>query len=391
MTAHRLALRRARVTRVKLPLDMVYVSSMYIMNDTHRTIVELVADDGSVGYGETLGTAEAFRLAAGLAQSLVGADLLNRNALRQRFARTIFDNRNGRNGWSAYAGIELAAWDAMGKALGASLSDLLGGARRSEVEVICPVPAAIVDAPMPRSELVAHFRDLHNVDRVVSYAQGMRARHGFRCFKYKSAGVEDDWDVAVMSALRETLGPETALRFDPNAAYTPRRSIALTRRMERLKLEFYEDPCEDIDGLAQVRAKVATPIATNMCVTQLDHLAAAVRARPIDVLLADIYMWGGIVNYRAMAAAAAFFGIEPAVHSLFETGIGTALNLHLAAALPAIRRANDSGHHVLAADVIARDALAIRDGRMRVPTGAGLGVAIDAAAIDALAVERVEI
>ena len=386
----RLPLRRVRVTRVKLPLDMVYVSSMYIMNDTHRTVIELATDDGVTGLGETLGTPEAFRLTASLAQSLVGADLLNRNALRQRFARAIFDNRNGRNGWSAFAGVEMAAWDATGKALGASLTALLGGGRREEIEVICPVPAAIIDGPVPRSELLAHFRDLRNVTRVVDYATRMRERHGFRCFKYKSAGADGDWDVAVMSALRETLGPAAQLRFDPNAAYTPRQSIALARRMERLQLEFYEDPCEDIEGLAQVRAKVATPIATNMCVTQLDHLAAAVRARPIDVLLADVFMWGGIVSYRAMASAAAFFGIEPAVHSLFETGVGTAVNLHLAAALPELRRANDSGHHVLAADVIARDALAIREGRMRVPTGPGIGAVLDTGALDALAVERVE-
>jgi glucarate dehydratase len=386
-----LRLRRARITRVRLPLDMVYVSSMYIMNDTHRTVIELEAEDGVTGIGETLGTPEAYRLAATIAKSFVGADLANRNALRQKFARAIFDNRNGRNGWSAYAGVELAAWDATGKALGASLSTLLGGARRDEVEVICPVPAAIIDGPVPRKELLAHFHDLRNVTRVVDYARRMRERHGFRCFKYKSAGADADWDVAVMSALREAFGPQVLLRFDPNAAYTPRQSIAIARRMEHLKLEFYEDPCEDIEGLAQVRAKVATPIATNMCVIQLDHLAAAVRARPVDVVLADIYMWGGIVTYRTMATASAFFGMEPAVHSLFETGIGTAVNLHLAAALPEIRRPNDSGHHVIAADVVARDALPIRDGRMRVPSAPGIGVAIDADALDQLAVERADL
>jgi len=45
----------------------------------------------------------------------------------------------------------------------------------------------------------------------------------------------------------------------------------------------------------------------------------------------------------------------------------------------------------LAADVVACDALSIHDGYMRLPTGAGIGLAVDADALDAVAVERAEI
>ena len=98
-------------------------------------------------------------------------------------------------------------------------------------------------------------------------------------------------------------------------------------------------------------------------------------------------MWGGIEGWRDMAATAALFGVEVALHSLFETGITTAANLHLAAAHPQVRRANDCGAVWLRQDVVA-PALEVRGGAMAVPTGPGLGVALDAAAMRAATVEE---
>lgn len=374
--------------RIRLPLDMVYVSSMYVMNDAFRTVVELETDAGLVGIGETLGTEECFGLATALAKSWLGRDARDRLGLRRAFGRSVFDNRNGRNGWSAFAGIELAAWDVTGKAWGLSLAEMMGGAVRRDIEVVCPLPAVIVPGVVSRAELVALFREPKNATGVVEYALEQRRRHGFRCFKYKSAAASAIYDLAVMQALREALGAEAQLRFDPNAAYGPAEATALCQRLEPLKLEFYEDPTDDIEGLANLRARVTRPVATNMCVVQLDHLPAAIRRGAIDVALADLFMWGGVANYRIMADVADSFGLEVAIHSLFETGIGTAANLHLAAALPRVQRANDSGHHVLAADVLA-ETLPIVDGRMRLPEQPGLGVTLDRERLARLTVKEV--
>ncbi|MBI3513474.1 MAG: hypothetical protein HY060_05330 [Proteobacteria bacterium] len=372
----KLAITAVTLRRIRLPLDMVYVSSMYVMNDTYRTVVELETDAGLIGIGETLGTEECFALAATLAKSWLGRDARDRLGLRRSFGRSVFDNRNGRNGWSAFAGLELAAWDVTGKAWGLGLAEMMGGVVRRDIEVVCPLPAVIVPGVIGRAELLALFRDPKNAKGVVDYALAQRAKHGFRCFKYKSAAASAIYDLAVMQSLREALGPDAQLRFDPNAAYGPAEATALCQRLEPLALEFYEDPTDDIEGLANLRARVTRPVATNMCVIQLDHLPAAIRREAIDVVLADLFMWGGVSNYRIMADVAASFGLDVAIHSLFETGIGTTANLHLAAALPRVHRANDSGHHVIAADVLA-EPMPIVDGRMRLPEKSGLGVALD--------------
>jgi glucarate dehydratase len=382
------AIARITLRRIELKLRMVYVSSMYVMDRVRRTVIEIETEDGIVGIGETLGTDEVFALAGKLAAGMIGQSPLARLKLRNGFARSVFDNRNGRTGWSAFAGLDLACWDIAGKTHGMSLAELLGGGGKRRIEVVCPLPALIVDRPVGRGELAAMFREHGNIDRLVTYALAQRRLHGFRCFKYKSAAAAVEWDVAAMAALREALGRDAQLRFDPNAGYGPARATALCARLEPLDLEFYEDPTDDIEGLAKLRARMTRPVATNMCVIQLDHLAPAIRHGAVDVVLADIFMWGGVQNYREMAAVAESCGLEVAVHSLFESGIGTAANLHLASGLPQITRANDSGHHVIADDILSPALPDVADGHLPLPAGPGLGVALDLAALARLTVEE---
>jgi glucarate dehydratase len=385
------AIRRVTLHRVRVPLRQVYVSAMYRMSQVYRTIIEVESDDGCTGIGEAPGSEEVFEMAARLARSFLGQPALDRVRLQRAFATSVFDNRNGRNGWSAYGGLELALWDWAGRWFGLPASSLLGTPRREWVDMACPVPAVILDDVDSSRPLASLLDDARGIDAIVEYCRGQQRRYGFRCFKYKSAGISAEWDAAVLQALRDALGPEAALRWDPNAAYSVADAAVLCGRLEAIGLEFYEDPTDDISGMAALRTRLRTPLATNMCVVQLDHLASAIRHRPADVLLVDVYMWGGIENYLTMAATARAYGFEIAVHSFFETGVGTAVNLHLAAGLGDIRRASDCGLHVLDHDVIPPDTLVIEDGRMRVPPGPGWGVSLDRAAMAACTVARTEI
>jgi glucarate dehydratase len=361
---------------------------MYLMDEVFRTIIEVETEDGCIGIGEAPGHEEILALTTQLAKNVLGRNPLERVPLQRSFASSAFNNRNGRNGWSAYGGLEVAFWDWAGRYFGISAAELIGQPGRETVPVACPVPAILLDRAQPRHTLPALFRDHARIAAVADYCTEQRAARGFSCFKYKSAGLDADWDLQTMRTLREVLGEDVRLRWDPNAAYSVAEATALCGRMEDLHLEFHEDPTEDISGMASVRARVRTPLATNMCVTQLDHLASAIRRRPADVLLVDAYMWGGIENLLRMIAVADTFEFQIGVHSFFETGVGTAVNLHLASALPQIRHANDCGHHVLAADVLPAGTLQLQDGHMRVPTGPGWGVKLNHDALRELCVSR---
>jgi glucarate dehydratase len=378
-----------RLTRVSIPLTMVYASSVYIMQKTERCVIELATDAGVTGLGETWGTPEVFALAASLARNWIGKDALDRHALRRAFGRNSFEPRSGRNGRAAFAGLDLAAWDASGRLLGLSLAELIGARGRETVEVVTPLPAAVLGEPLPREQLQAHMDDLGNAKRVVDFALEQRRRYGFECLKYKSAAYSAPWDLAVLAQLREAL-PQARIRFDPNAGYAPAAAIELCRKLEPLALEFYEDPTGELEGIARLRAAMKTPVATNMWVVEHAHLAPAARRGAVDVVLADLFNWGGVDEWCRMARAAPVFGMRPALHSIFETGIASVANLHLAAAMPHVAHANDSGLHFLARDVLA-GAPPIEGGRMRLPRGPGLGVSLDRGALEALAIESREI
>jgi len=382
-------IRRIRLRRIKLPLAQVYVSAMYITDHMPRTLVEVETDDGLVGLGETQGLDEVVALVAKLARGAIGADALDRRGLARKLGRIGFENRNGRNGWAALAGLEAACADAAAKRFGVPLARLLGGAEEATaVRAVCVLPSAILPGVVPRADLAAHFADLANTARVAEYAVAARARHGFTCFKYKSAGVGAAWDLAVMTALRAALGPEAELRIDPNAAYRTSEAVEVCRALEPLGLEYYEDPTDGIDGLARVRRRVTRPIASNMVAVEFAHLAPAARRGAPDIVLADLFLWGGVEHYRDMAAAVESLGMQCAIHAFYESGVATAANVHLALGLGLTAHANDQGFDGLAADVLAPGALEVRDGRIALPAGPGIGVALDESRVRELLIDE---
>jgi L-alanine-DL-glutamate epimerase-like enolase superfamily enzyme len=94
---------------------------------------------------------------------------------------------------------------------------------------------------------------------------------------------------------------------------------------------------------------------------------------------------GGLRPALALARAAALNGIGAFATTTFDSSVGTAAAAHLAAALPTdAAHGLGTGEH-LASDLISPTLLAT-DGWLRVPVeGGGLGVTVDASALEALA------
>jgi glucarate dehydratase len=269
------------------------------------------------------------------------------------------------------------------------LVELIGGRGREAVDVVSTLPAAILPAAVSREELTRHLDDLSNTPKVVDFAREQVRKFGFRSFKLKSAAHSPEWDWKLLNELREAL-PEARIRFDPNANYGPATATALCRRLDNLGLEFFEDPTGELEGLARLKAAVKTPVATNMWVVKDEQVAPAIRRRAVDVVLGDLFMWGGIDALRRMARTTRAFGLKPALHSVYETGIATVANLHLASALPEVEYPNDASLHFMSADVLAEPQTVV-DGRMTLPAGAGLGVSLDRAKLEKLAIGSAEL
>jgi len=123
---------------------------------------------------------------------------------------------------------------------------------------------------------------------------------------------------------------------------------------------------------------VVIPMASNMCVIDLDSAAEGLRLGSVDVILGDIFEWGGLSTMLKLKGACEMFQINLNYHSAGELGIATAAYLHLAAATPALPHALDTHACELAGDVVKPGVIGLTErGTMPVPQGAGLGVELD--------------
>jgi glucarate dehydratase len=285
-------------------------------------------------------------------------------------------SRNGLADWQALAGLDMALFDWAGRHFDMPIWRLLGGTGGRDFEAVAHIPALLLDEPVDRRELPRLFTDPARLRDIVDHAVHLHHDPGFTAFKMKCTGTSPVWDIAVLRALRAALGDDVKLRWDPNASYPPAQATVLCQQLEELNLEYYEDPIHGIPGMTQLRARMKTPLATNMCVVNFDHLAAVLHRPCVDVVLADLVMWGGIQSMADLGGVTPLFDFDLTIHSAFELGIGMAANLQVAAALDPVQRAIDFGLENMVHELIV-PRIPVRGGRVAVPDGAGLGVEPD--------------
>ena len=190
-------------------------------------------------------------------------------------------------------------------------------------------------------------------------------------------------EVERIAAVRAAIGPAVWLRLDANEGWGVERAIAVLRACAALDLELVEQPvpADDLAGLAAVRRAVEVPIAADEAVRDEASALALLAADAADLLIVKPTIVGGLRAGLRIAAAAAAAGRGAIVTSALEAGVGVAAALQLAASLgPADRAHGLATGALLAGDLLARP-LAIVDGRLALPSAAGLGVELDRAAL----------
>lgn len=348
-----------RAFAINIPFQTAFVSSLGALPGTTRTLVELVTDEGITGIGETMQGKPVLQVLERLRPLIVGYDPFDIEAFLRRARMIPFFH--GYTGYCGIGAVEMACWDALGKALGVPLYRLLGGKVRDRVAV-----TGLAFVPLGARELVAAM--LEHID-------GQVRRFGFRTVKLKGSH-DAVRDVQLLEALRRHFGDEMALRVDPNGAWTADEAIRMGPRLLPLRLQWLEDPVWGLESMARLRRDVPIPQATNMWVVSPEHIAPAVRMQAVDVILGDCHKWGGILPTKKLAGVCEAFDIGMGLHSGSEAGVSTAAYLHIAASTPAIRYAIDSVYPMFTGDVITRP-FQVKDGELEVPDGPGLGVEID--------------
>lgn len=367
-----------RATTVTVPLEAPLRHS----NGTHwgrfvRTIVEIETDDGRIGLGELGGGGESAEAGVrALLPYLKGHDPARVEALRWMIANPTASLYNNRT--QLLAAAEFACLDLLGQEANLSVTDLLGGRVRDEVEF-----ASYLFFRYPAKDGSGEIR---TPDQLVAHARELKDQHGFTVHKLKGGVFPPAYELECFRALAEAF-PDDKVRYDPNGVLSVGESIWFAERIADLNNDYLEDPVYSLTGMRQVRENTAIPLATNTVVVNTEQLAANVRDPAVDVILLDTTFWGGIRPCIRAAGICEAFSLGVAVHSSGELGIQLATMRHLGAVVPNLVYAADAHYHQLQHDVIEGGLVPYTHGRMTVPDGPGLGVTLDRDAV-AEAAER---
>jgi o-succinylbenzoate synthase len=250
----------------------------------------------------------------------------------------------------AKAALEMAFLDAELRAAGVSLAAHLGAVR---TEVDCGVSVGIHE---DRAELVA--------------VVGRYLADGYRRIKLK---IEPGHDVDAVHAVRERF-PDVLLQVDANTAYTLADAPQLAK-LDEFDLLLIEQPLpeDDVRGHAELAKQLRTPICLDESITSARSAVDAIALGACRIVNIKAGRVGGYLEARRVHDACAAQDVPVWCGGMLETGLGRAANVALAA-LPNFTLPGDtsaSGRYY-AQDIT--EPFVLRDGRLEVPRGPGLGV-----------------
>lgn len=369
-----------RVHLVQLPLrrDHNWASKMTAPIG-RAAIVELVTDEGIVGWGEapagaTWGGAHmryygetpetvVHVVRDYLLPAVTDADPREISVVHARMDKAIKGHPY------AKAAVDIACYDAAGKALGVPVSTLLGGSHRDGIEV-------------------THSLGIMELDRCYAEAE-QAAAEGALTFKCKT-GLDPDRDVELVAQLRRRLGDRIKIRVDANEGYhSVHEAVAVTRRQEEYDILLCEQPVAGAEGLRRVAARISSPVMADESAWTVEDILELDRLDAAACFSCYVTKPGGLYRARQQAELAERLGMYCDIGGSIETGVGNAANLHLGAALPnavlpsvcpVSRPAGSEGPTVAGVyylDDLVTEAFGFVDGRVLVPTGPGLGIEVD--------------
>ncbi len=361
---------------LKSPLAQPFAFSQGWVPTRSATLVEIITDGGPVGWGEAFAQGmEAPEIAAAaiehaLAPLLVGEDPLDIEVLWHRmYHRTRDFGRKG-SVIAAISGIDIALWDLAGKHYGVPISRLLGGAFRNTVQ--------------PYATGFYRIEGQGEAKRLAEEAQ-QHYDAGFRAMKIKLGfGVDDD--IAVMRAIgRAVEGKDVTLMVDSNHAYGRVEALRLGYVLDEYDMRWYEEPVapEDVDGYAELRSKLRTPIAGGENEHTLYGFGELMRRRAIDIAQPDIGSCGGVSALRHIAVLGQAQGIEINPH-VWGSAVAQAASLQVLAALPVTHHSLFAREPILEYDrsshpfrrELVTEPMSLTDGVVRIPDGPGLGIEV---------------
>ena len=360
-----------RLTRLFSEFKTPYVWAMGKNLGQTTILIEVETDAGVVGYGETaptmtspeaihalLLTAKTVLLGQPVTQIL---DLM-KQLFTQSFGHHNASQSHPRLGNIAFAGVELALWDALGKTVGLPVHALLGGKIHDTVSFM-------------------GFVQGDSTEEVAEHAYQL-AQDGFEVI-YLKAGHTNEKDMANVEAVRKAIGNKR-LRIDPNEAWDLMEAQVMINKLARFDLEMVEQPVSAISGVPALKAlkqSCSVPIAADQSVFTPEEAHTMCASGAVSLLTVGLHETGGILGFRRVAAIAQVFDINVCLHGVWETGITTCASIQAASGVSNMDDGNQIMWQLLQEDIVESPDLTPDAGKIAVMSGPGLGFSLNKDAV----------
>ncbi|WP_066150757.1 galactonate dehydratase [Hydrogenophaga pseudoflava] len=346
--------------------------------------LKIETDEGIVGWGEPVLEGRAHTVAAmvdELSDYLIGKDPRQIEDHWTVMYRAGF-YRGGGVHMSALAGIDQALWDIKGKALGVSVSDLLGGQVRDRIRVYSWIggdrpadTAAAAQAAVARGFTAVKMNGTEELQFIDSHDKVERC-------------------LANVAAVREAVGPNVGIGVDFHGRVHKPMAKVLLRELAPYNLMFVEEPVlsEQHEALKELAHVATMPIALGERLYSRWDFKRILSEGYVDIVQPDPSHAGGITETRKIAAMAEAYDVALALHCPLGP-IALAANLQIdAGCYNAFIQEQSLGIHYNQANdlldyVNNREVFAYEDGMVKIPTGPGLGIEVNEAYVRERAAE----
>jgi D-galactarolactone cycloisomerase len=326
-------------------------------------LVRITTDSGLAGWGECHAPSAPRvhqRVIGDLfAPILRGQDARQINALWERLFTTerVRGYSTGVQ-FEALAGVDLALWDLLGKALGLPVHQLLGGKYRHAQPLYRGIGGATTDA------LVADARD--------AVGTGMQmVKMGYR----KGKGSEG---IDRVTAVAEFMKSHGQVAVDSLGAFKLYEAVQAGRHFDRLgNIGWFEDALQADDQPAYpiLAESLETPVCAGEMLNNRFQFRDLLSIRGADIVNPDVCRAGGITECQRIAALADAFNVTWSPHVSTGTVLYFSASLHLALATPncVIMEGGRKLEGPLG-NALTRTPLRIEKGAAVAPDGPGFGI-----------------
>jgi galactonate dehydratase len=336
--------------------------------------LKIETDEGISGWGEPVieGKALTVKAAVGeLMEYLTGKDPMNIEDHWNLMYRSGF-YRGGPILMSAIAGIDQALWDIKGKFFNAPIHQLMGGKCRDSIKVYSWIGG---DRPAD-----------------VSNAAKEMMQKGFTAVKmnateelqYVDSFEKIDLAVRRIASVREAVGNSIDIGIDFHGRVHKPMAKILAKELEPFHPMFIEEPVlpENNESLRDIANHVSIPIATGERMYSRWQFKNILKEGYVDIIQPDLSHAGGITECKKIFSMAEAFDVAVAPHCpLGPIALAACLQVDATCHNAFIQEQSLGIHYNQGTDLLDyikdKNVFDYKDGYVKIPAGAGLGIEID--------------